>query len=69
MIEDLHNLKKFMGLFDVAKESGSQEVRLSITEMSLIVSDLDKLLSLKIQNETPIINDTQVEMDFDGGAF
>jgi len=72
MIDNLHNLKKFMGMFDVAQASGSQEVRLSITELSLVVSDVNKLLSTVIERSADTPSNIQIEVDnrpLDGGTF
>lgn len=71
MIENLHNLKKFMGMFDIAQASGSQEIRLSITELSLVVSDVNKLLSTVIERSADTPSTAQVEVDrqLDGGTF
>ena len=70
MINNLHNLKKFMSMFDIAQQSSSQEIRLSITELSLIVSDINTLLSTVVETEyKPPINNEQIEIQFDGGTF
>jgi hypothetical protein len=73
MINNLHNLKKFMGMFDIAQASGSQEVRLSITELSLVVSDVNKLLSTIVEQAANTPSNIQVEvekqLDIDGGSF
>jgi hypothetical protein len=70
MINQLYNLKKFIGMFDIAQQSSSQEIRLSITELSLIISDINKLLSTvpETKNKLPI-NNEQIEIEFDGGTF
>ena len=70
MINELYNLRKFRGMFDIAQQSSSQEIRLSITELSLIVSDINKLLSTvpETKNKLPI-NNEQIEIEFDGGTF
>ena len=70
MIDQLHNLRKLMGLFDIAQESGSQEIRISITDLSLIVSDVNKLLSTMVETkqEQPV-SAMQTELDFDAGKF
>jgi len=70
MINNLHNLKKFMSMFDIAQQSSSQEIRLSITELSLIVSDINILLSTVVETKhKPPINNEQIEIQFDGGTF
>jgi len=71
MINNLYNLKKFMGMFDVAQASGSQEVRLSITELSLVVSDVNKLLSTIIEQAPAASPNPQAEEErqLDGGTF
>ena len=69
MIDNLHNLKKFMGMFDIAQASGSQEVRLSITELSLVVSDVNKLLSTVIEHSADTTAQIEVDRQLDGGTF
>jgi len=70
MIDQLHNLRKLMGLFDIAQESGSQEIRISITDLSLIISDVNKLLSIMVEDkqEQPV-SKMQTEFEFDAGQF
>ena len=72
MINQLYNLKKFINLFEIAQETKSQEVRLTITELSLIISDINKLLSLSEDSVTSVKakeSSLQQELDFDGGQF
>ena len=72
MINQLYNLKKFINLFEIAQETKSQEVRLTITELSLIISDINKLLSLSEDSVTSLKakeSSLQQELDFDGGQF
>lgn len=74
MINQLYNLKKFINLFEIAQETKSQEVRLTITELSLIISDINKLLSLSEDSVTSVKAkesslQQELELDFDGGQF
>lgn len=70
MINELHHLQKLIGIYNVAQEAKSQEVRLTITELTLIVEDLNKLLSLNIEDQkkdyVTIVAD---DLDIDAGSF
>ena len=70
MINELHHLQKLIGIYNVAQEAKSQEVRLTITELTLIIEDLNKLLSLNIEDQkkdyVTIVAD---DLDIDAGSF
>ena len=50
MLDKFHHIRKLNGLYDVAIENRSKEIRLSTAEVGLVVSDINKLLSLLISN-------------------
>ena len=73
MLDRFRNIRKLNGLYDVAIESRSKEIRLSTAEVGLVVSDINKLLSLLIStNVNQPSNQSQPPEDdnfIDAGKF
>jgi|TARA_Y100000310_G_scaffold103554_1_gene101937 hypothetical protein len=73
MLDKFRNIRKLNGLYDVAIESRSKEIRLSTAEVGLVVSDINKLLSLLIStNVNQPSNQPQLPEDdnfIDAGKF
>jgi hypothetical protein len=73
MLDKFRNIRKLNGLYDVAIENRSKEIRLSTAEVGLVVSDINKLLSLLISNnvnQPPIQSQSQEDDNFiDAGKF
>jgi len=73
MLDKFRNIRKLTGLYDVAIENRSKEIRLSTAEVGLVVSDINKLLSLLISNnvnQTSVQSQSQEDDNFiDAGKF
>ena len=73
MLNKLHSIKKLMGSYDVAMRSGSNEIRLNTADVGLIVSDINKLLALVVEeqvNREPVQPaDYVVTLEADAGKF
>ena len=72
MLDKFNNIRKLMGLYDVAIEGRSKEMRLSTAEVGLVVSDINKLLSLLISNnidQQPTQSQSQDDNFIDAGKF
>ena len=73
MLDKFHHIRKLNGLYDVAIENQNNEIRLHTADVGLVVSDINKLLSLLISNnvnQTSVQSQSQEDDNFiDAGKF
>ena len=50
MLDKFHHIRKLNGLYDIAIENQNNEIRLHTADIGLVLSDINKLLSLVINN-------------------
>ena len=51
MLDKFHHIRKLNGLYDVAIENQNNEIRLHTADVGLVLSDVNKLLSLVINGQ------------------
>ena len=51
MLDKFHHIRKLNGLYDVAIENQNNEIRLHTADVGLILSDVNKLLSLVVNGQ------------------
>ena len=57
MLDKFHHIRKLNGLYDVAIENQNNEIRLHTVDVGLVLSDVNKLLSLVVNgqlNQQPV---------------
>jgi len=72
MLDKFRHIRKLNGLYDVAVQSNSREIRLNTADVSLVISDINKLLSLVVDsqlNKPPVVIEEQDEGIADAGRF
>ena len=51
MLDKFHHIRKLNGLYDVAIENQNNEIRLHTADVGLVLSDVNKLLSLVVNGQ------------------
>ena len=51
MLDKFHHIRKLSGLYDVAIENQNNEIRLHTADVGLVLSDVNKLLSLVVNGQ------------------
>ena len=51
MLDKFHHIRKLNGLYDVAIEDQNNEIRLHTADIGLVLSDMNKLLSLVVNGQ------------------
>ena len=51
MLDKFHHIRKLNGLYDVAIENQNNEIRLHTADVGLVLSDVNKLLSLVVNRQ------------------
>jgi|TARA_Y100000310_G_scaffold208397_1_gene208987 hypothetical protein len=51
MLDKFHHIRKLNGLYDVAVEHQNNEIRLHTADVGLVLSDINKLLSLVVNGQ------------------
>ena len=51
MLDKFHHIRKLNGLYDVAIENQNNEIRLHTADVGLVLSDINKLLSLVVNGQ------------------
>ena len=51
MLDKFHHIRKLNGLYDVAIENQNNEIRLHTADIGLVLSDINKLLSLVVNGQ------------------
>ena len=51
MLDKFHHIRKLNGLYDIAIENQNNEIRLHTADVGLVLSDVNKLLSLVINGQ------------------
>ena len=73
MLDKFHHIRKLNGLYDVAIENQNNEIRLHTADVGLILSDVNKLLSLVVNGQLnqQVVQNTTVdnEASADAGRF
>ena len=72
MLDKFHHIRKLNGLYDVAIENQNNEIRLHTADVGLVLSDINKLLSLVVDGQLnrPIVQNTVISNDTaDAGNF
>jgi hypothetical protein len=72
MLDKFHHIRKLNGLYDVAIENQNNEIRLHTADIGLVLSDINKLLSLVVNgqlNQQTVQNITVNEGTADAGHF
>jgi len=72
MLDKFRHIRKLNGLYDVAVQSNSREIRLNTADVGLVISDINKLLSLVVDgqlNKPPVAIEEQDEGIADAGRF
>ena len=72
MLDKFHHIRKLNGLYDVAIENQNNEIRLHTADIGLVLSDINKLLSLVVNgqlNQQPVQNVTVNDGTADAGYF
>ena len=72
MLDKFRHIRKLNGLYDVAVQSNSREIRLNTADVGLVISDINKLLSLVVDsqlNKPPVVIEEQDEGIADAGRF
>jgi hypothetical protein len=72
MLDKFRHIRKLNGLYDVAVQSNSREIRLNTADVGLVISDINKLLSLVVDsqlNKPPVVIEEQDKGIADAGRF
>ena len=72
MLDKFHHIRKLNGLYDVAIENQNNEIRLHTADIGLVLSDINKLLSLVVNgqlNQQSVQSITVNEGTADAGHF
>jgi hypothetical protein len=72
MLDKFHHIRKLNGLYDVAIENQNNEIRLHTADVGLVLSDVNKLLSLVVNgqlNQQSVQSITVNEGTADAGHF
>lgn len=51
MLDKFHHIRKLNGLYDIAIENQNNEIRLHTADVGLVLSDVNKLLSLVVNGQ------------------
>jgi|TARA_B100001964_G_scaffold237299_1_gene300589 hypothetical protein len=51
MLDKFNHIRKLSGLYDVAIENQNNEIRLHTADVGLVLSDINKLLSLVVNGQ------------------
>tara|TARA_B110001454_G_C12335436_1_gene273690 strand:+ start:203 stop:421 length:219 start_codon:yes stop_codon:yes gene_type:complete len=51
MLDKFHHIRKLNGLYDIAIENQNNEIRLHTADIGLVLSDINKLLSLVVNGQ------------------
>ena len=65
MLDKFHHIRKLNGLYDIAIENQNNEIRLHTADVGLVLSDVNKLLSLVVNGQ---LNQQVVQRTVDDGA-
>jgi hypothetical protein len=72
MLDKFHHIRKLNGLYDVAIENQNNEIRLHTADIGLVLSDINKLLSLVVNrqlNQQPVLDTNVNDGTADAGHF
>jgi len=72
MLDKFHHIRKLNGLYDVAIENQNNEIRLHTADIGLVLSDINKLLSLVVNrqlNQQPVLDTNVNDETADAGHF
>jgi hypothetical protein len=72
MLDKFHHIRKLNGLYDVAIENQNNEIRLHTADIGLVLSDINKLLSLVVNrqlNQQPVLDTNANDGTADAGHF
>ncbi len=72
MLDKFHHIRKLNGLYDVAIENQNNEIRLHTADVGLVLSDVNKLLSLVVNgqlNQQPVQSTVVSSETADAGNF
>ena len=72
MLDKFHHIRKLNGLYDVAIENQNNEIRLHTADIGLVLSDINKLLSLVVNrqlNQHPVLDTNVNDGTADAGHF
>lgn len=72
MLDKFHHIRKLNGLYDIAIENQNNEIRIHTADVGLVLSDVNKLLSLVVNgqlNQQPVQNVIVNDGTADAGHF
>jgi hypothetical protein len=72
MLDKFHHIRKLNGLYDVAIENQNNEIRLHTADIGLVLSDINKLLSLVVNrqlNQQSVLDTNVNDETADAGHF